>query len=64
MGQGPDEDFVMLADPGGNELCAIEPGNNYLAGTGYLGEVTCDGTKNGLRGRPFRARELSARDGG
>jgi hypothetical protein len=29
---------------GGNELCVIEPGNNYLAGTGYLGEVTFDGT--------------------
>ena len=36
----------MLADPGGNELCVIEPGNNYLAGTGYLGEVTCDGTRD------------------
>ena len=35
----------MLADPGGNELCVIEPGNKYLAGTGYLGEVTCDGTR-------------------
>ena len=23
-----------------------EPGNNYLAGTGYLGEVTCDGTRD------------------
>jgi hypothetical protein len=45
VGQGPDEDFVVLADPGGNELCVIEPGNKYLAGTGYLGEVTCDGTR-------------------
>ena len=35
----------MLADPGGNELCVIEPSNNFLAGTGYLGEVTCDGTR-------------------
>jgi len=24
----------------------IEPGNNYLAGTGYLGEVTCDGSRD------------------
>jgi hypothetical protein len=24
----------------------IEPGNNYLAGTGHLGEVTCDGTRD------------------
>ena len=46
VGQGPDDDFVVLADPGGNELCVIEPGNNYLAGTGYLGEVTCDGTRD------------------
>jgi catechol 2,3-dioxygenase-like lactoylglutathione lyase family enzyme len=41
----PEDDFVVLADPGGNELCVIEPGNNYLAGTGHLGEVTCDGSR-------------------
>jgi hypothetical protein len=46
VGQGPDDTHVVLADPGGNELCVIEPGNNYLAGTGYLGEVTCDGTRD------------------
>jgi catechol 2,3-dioxygenase-like lactoylglutathione lyase family enzyme len=46
VGQGPDDQHVVLADPGGNELCVIEPGNNYLAGTGYLGEVTCDGTRD------------------
>ncbi len=45
VGQGPDDPIVVLADPGDNELCVIEPGNNYLAGTGYLGEVTCDGSK-------------------
>ena len=45
VGQGPDDRHVVLADPGGNELCVIEPDNNYLAGTGYLGEVTCDGTR-------------------
>jgi hypothetical protein len=45
VGQGPDDPHVVLADPGGNELCVIEPGNNYLAGTGFLGEVTCDGTR-------------------
>ena len=45
VGQSRDEGFVVLADPGGNELCVIEPGNNFLAGTGYLGEVTCDGTR-------------------
>lgn len=45
VGQGPDDTHVVLADPVGNELCVIEPGNNYLAGTGFLGEVTCDGTR-------------------
>ncbi len=45
VGQAPDDTHVVLADPGGNELCVIEPGNNYLTGTGHLGEVTCDGTR-------------------
>jgi catechol 2,3-dioxygenase-like lactoylglutathione lyase family enzyme len=45
VGQEPHDDFVVLADPGGNELCVIEPDNNFLAGTAYLGEVTCDGTR-------------------
>ncbi|UVY85566.1 VOC family protein [Brachybacterium sp. NBEC-018] len=44
VGQSPEEPFVVLADPGGNALCVIEAGNRYLAGTGPLGEVTCDGT--------------------
>jgi hypothetical protein len=38
-------DDVFLADPGGNEFCVIEPGNDYLAGCGLLGEFTCDGTR-------------------
>ena len=46
VGQDPSADFVVLADPGGNELCVIAPGNSFLAGTGYLGEVTCDGTRD------------------
>jgi hypothetical protein len=46
VGQDPDDDFVVLADPGGNELCVIEPDNSFLAGTGHLGEVTCDGTRD------------------
>ena len=46
VGQGPGDAHVVLADPGGNELCVIEPGNNYLAGTGHLGEVTCDGSRD------------------
>jgi hypothetical protein len=46
VGQAPDDDFVVLADPGGNAVCVIEPGNKFLAGTGDLGEVTCDGTRD------------------
>ena len=46
VGQTADDRHVVLADPGGNELCVIQPGNNYLRGTGLLGEVTCDGTRH------------------
>jgi catechol 2,3-dioxygenase-like lactoylglutathione lyase family enzyme len=46
VGQEPDADYVVLADPGGNALCVIDPGNRFLAGTGRLGEVTCDGTRD------------------
>ena len=35
----------MLADPGGNAFCVIEPRNAYLAGCGPLGEVACDGSR-------------------
>ena len=45
VGQTGTERFVVLADSEGDELCVIEPGNRYLAGTGYLGEVTCEGTR-------------------
>jgi hypothetical protein len=46
VGQEPDAGFVVMADPGGNPLCVIEPGNSFLAGAGHLGEVTCDGTRD------------------
>ena len=46
VGQAPDDPFAVLADPGDNELCVIAPGDNFLADTGYLGEVTCDGTRD------------------
>lgn len=46
VGQEADAGFVVLSDPGGNHLCVIEPGNRYLARTGRLGEVTCDGTRD------------------
>jgi len=45
VGQRPEEGHIVLADPGGNEFCVIAAGNAYLAGTGRLGEVTCDGTQ-------------------
>jgi len=44
IGQSPAEDHVVLADPEGNELCIIAPGNNFLAGCPRLGAVNCDGT--------------------
>jgi catechol 2,3-dioxygenase-like lactoylglutathione lyase family enzyme len=45
VGQRPEDGHIVLADPEGNEFCVIEPGNNYLAGTGFLGEVACEGTR-------------------
>ena len=45
VGQLPDDGHVVLADPGGNLFCVIEPHNDFLAGTGLLGEVTCEGTR-------------------
>jgi len=44
IGQGPDEPHVVLADPEGNELCVVEPGNAFLAGCGRLGSITGDGS--------------------
>jgi predicted enzyme related to lactoylglutathione lyase len=45
IGQRPEEGHVVLADPEGNEFCVIEPGNKYLAGCGFLAEVTCEGSR-------------------
>lgn len=45
VGQLPTEKHVVLGDPEGNELCVIPPGNSFLAGCGFLGEVACDGTR-------------------
>jgi Glyoxalase-like domain len=45
VGQLPEEDHVVLGDPEGDEFCVIEPGNNFLAGCGYLGEVSCEGSR-------------------
>jgi len=45
VGKRPEEGHVVLADPEGNEFCVIEPGNRFLAGCGFLGELACDGTR-------------------
>ncbi|MET8151510.1 VOC family protein [Actinoplanes sp. NPDC049668] len=45
VGQLPDEEHVVLADPEGNEFCVIEAGNRFLAGCGFLGALSCDGTR-------------------
>jgi len=45
VGQRPEEGHIVLADPEGNEFCVIEPGNTFLAGCGFLGELACDGTR-------------------
>ncbi|HTR92218.1 MAG TPA: VOC family protein [Trebonia sp.] len=45
IGQRPEEGHIVLADPEGNEFCVIEPGNNFLAGCGFLGELACDGSQ-------------------
>ncbi|WP_405433157.1 VOC family protein [Micromonospora sp. NBC_00617] len=45
IGQGPDVDHVVLADPEGNEFDVIAPGNNFLAGCGFVGALACDGSQ-------------------
>jgi predicted enzyme related to lactoylglutathione lyase len=45
VGQLPEEGHVVLADPEGNEFCVIEPGSSFLADTGFLGELACDGSQ-------------------
>lgn len=45
VGQRPDEEHVVLADPGGNEFCVIEPGNTFLADCGFVGALACDGSQ-------------------
>lgn len=45
IGQTPEEGHIVLADPEGNEFCVIEAGNNFLADTGFIGAINCDGTQ-------------------
>lgn len=46
VGQTPEEGHIVLADPDGNEFCVIEPGNNFLAGCGFLGELADTGPRD------------------
>ena len=57
----PKDRDIYMADPGGNEFCVIEPGNDYLAGCGLLAEVTCDGSRQVGR---FGATRLGGRSCG
>ena len=45
IGQTEADGHEVLADPEGNELCIIEPGNRFLAGTGAIGAINCDGSQ-------------------
>ncbi|MGY0021009.1 VOC family protein [Streptomyces sp. cg35] len=45
VGQLPEEGHVVLADPDGNEFCVIAAGNKFLADTGVVGALACDGTQ-------------------
>jgi Glyoxalase-like domain len=44
IGQGPDADHFVLADPEGNEFCVLEPGNSFVDYGSRLGSLTCDGS--------------------
>jgi catechol 2,3-dioxygenase-like lactoylglutathione lyase family enzyme len=46
IGQRPEEGHVVLADPDGNLLCVIEPGNKFLADCGFFAEVSCEGSQD------------------
>ncbi|MGH8980703.1 MAG: VOC family protein [Acidimicrobiales bacterium] len=45
VGQGSEAAHVVLADPEGNELCVIEPGNSFLADCGLIGALASDGSQ-------------------
>ncbi len=45
IGQLPEEEHVVLADPEGNEFCVIEPGNQFLADCGFIGALASDGSQ-------------------
>jgi hypothetical protein len=43
VGQGPDAEHVVLADPDGNELCILEPGGSFLANCPFFSSLAGDG---------------------
>jgi catechol 2,3-dioxygenase-like lactoylglutathione lyase family enzyme len=45
IGQGPDVEHVVLADPEGNEFCVIEPANSFLSDCGFIGALACEGSQ-------------------
>jgi hypothetical protein len=45
VGQRPEEEHVVLADPEDNEFCVIEPGNSFLAECGFIGALASDGSQ-------------------
>ena len=45
VGQLPEEEHVVLADPEGNEFCVIEAGNNFLSDCGFIGALSGDGSQ-------------------
>ncbi|MCD9198073.1 VOC family protein [Aeromicrobium wangtongii] len=45
VGQLPEEQHVVLADPEGNEFCVVEPTNRFLADTARIGALSCDGSE-------------------
>lgn len=44
VGQLAEEGHVVLADPDGGEFCVLGPGNTFLEGCGFLGDLSGDGT--------------------
>lgn len=44
IGQGPDADHFVLADPEGNEFCVVQPGD-FVAEGGFIGSITCDASR-------------------
>jgi predicted enzyme related to lactoylglutathione lyase len=45
VGQRPEEGHVVLADPEDNEFCILGPDNAFLADCGFLGALSCDGSR-------------------